>query len=189
MKKQPTRPDLLARFQALGVSCAKFEKANGLPANMIPRMRQGAYSTEDSRESITKLEAALVYAERGVAPPSSVAASANVARPLPPRKPTTSEQNARDEFSARIRGATTPKETERLADELGVMILDGVVTAAEASALKAVLSEKRLAQKATIEAEARAKAGEEEIVRVVLVPHWDGTGVVPILPPLRRAQA
>lgn len=168
----PTRPDLLARYEALNFQArALFEVKHGLPRNFISKMYQGAYYSALGGPTVARFEAAIGREERGEGPGPP---------PIPmgrPPKVDTSDPDVgdmRNTLKLELEEAETIDALERSTRSIGSALLDGAITEKEAQVLEAI-ARARLAQlKAKLEAEDRAKDGSELVIRHIHVPNWTG---------------
>lgn len=183
MSKEPTRPDLIARYEALDYpNRLQFESKHGLPANMIGKMKYGAYFTAASNDSIARLEAA-IQAEEIAKPTGKWADPLPESPPVtpvrqgrPPVRTTLSDDDKKtlDDLAEALETAKDIKEVDACNKLTTGALLRGVITDAQARVIKELIAERRQSLHAQRELEEKAKAGRELTIRVVFVRDWTG---------------
>lgn len=182
MNREPTRQDLIDRYDALGYpNRLQFEAKHGLPPNMIGKMKQGAFYSEKAADSIARLEQALAAEEAakgrgGWAQP--VLGSPEVA-PLTGRPPVVKTLSGDDavfleELVDMLTNSTDHAEVDACNKKVTVGLLRGILTDATARVIKELLAERRQSINSVLDREEKAKAGRELKIMVVFVRDWTG---------------
>lgn len=183
MPKDPTRPDLIARYEALGFpSRMKFEAKHGLPQNMIGKMKMGWYDSPAARPSCDRLAAAIDAEEQakgshgGWAAPLAGAPVEAPPQGRPHHSDTLSDDdvNLLEELIEAIHNSQNIAEVDQCNKKLTIALLRGAVTDGTARVIQGLLSERRQSLHAKQEREEKAKAGNELTIRVVFVKGWTG---------------
>jgi hypothetical protein len=182
MRREPTRPDLIARYENLGYpNRLQFEAKHGLPANMIGCMKLGKFHSAQSADSIARLEAAVAAEEAskaagGWAPPVEGSPPVVDRGGRPPVRTTLSEDEEEllEELIDAINTSTNQAEVDQCNKKATVALLRGVLTDATARIVKEMLAERRQSIHAKEDREEKARAGRELMIRVVFVRDWTG---------------
>ncbi|HZV03173.1 MAG TPA: hypothetical protein VFF73_41095 [Planctomycetota bacterium] len=175
--KQGTHPEILARVDALAMKGGDkaVERAARLPQAFLSKARKGLCGGAKAAASWGKL---LAWLERQSESGERPATTAPASDPAPGAVP--------DELAAAIDRAKTFPAIGECLTRITAAVKRGELDRFVGKALVDCLKERRMTLSAEEEAAAFARAGEEEVVRVVLIRDWDGSGQVPVLPPLKR---
>jgi hypothetical protein len=171
-EREATRPDLLARLEALGVPARKFERDHGLPARLVAQMRQGRFGTPEGEPVVRALEAAIAAAEEVLKSQCEREKRQGVAGVASGVAQGTGDTSFAKELRERIRGTNSYEACADLARyvlELGAekKITQGQVK----SANETIARLEQLLRKKTEEDE-RARAGAPLVVRVIYENLW-----------------
>lgn len=183
-RKQPTRPDLLERFDSLDVTGSAFERAVGLPRNWIAKLRQGGNGGDRSEKTIAKFEAAIAAAEaeRRARRVGGAPKSATRSEPASPEEPSRGpgrprsrvEEDVLKELLPKIRDADTTEKKDALLRHVLELAARGEIGTELARFCNDSIGQQRQLAKVRNDEDERARAGEPVKVEIVYVNDWRG---------------
>ena len=163
---EPTRPDLLARIDALSVSNQEFTRMAGCPRTFVSMMRIGKCKMA-APETWTRMEKTL-----GILEGAQAVGQAPMQASVQGTKGPSPEDKAIDDLSDAIVNADTLEKwikVQRWAVELTAR---GVLSPARARVVNEGMARGQQLFRAQAEDAERAKAGEEMIVVVKYIDTW-----------------
>lgn len=166
------RPDLLARFDRLGMTAAAFARRfPGLPGDLLAAMRQGKYRSARAEPIVARLEAAVAEVEL-----EKAAAVAPTLRLVPgagaDENRVVKDEKTERELVGAIEAAKDPAQLRELQRTILAMRAQDLVTDNFVRVATDSINRQVQIWEKELEAQERARAGEPLEVRVTYVNRW-----------------